>query len=100
VQLSDNGPGLPEEALRLVFDPFLVRSGSPMEYGIYLMACFFIVHHHGGSIQARSKAGEGTTFTMRLPTHPAQAMPPQPEHEFLQEVLLNNDLWETLISSD
>jgi two-component system probable response regulator PhcQ len=100
VQLSDNGPGLPEEALRLVFDPFLVRSGSPMEYGIHLMACYFIVHHHGGRIQARSQAGEGTTFTMRLPTHPAQATPPQQEREFLQQALLNDALWEKLISSD
>jgi len=100
VQLSDNGPGLPEEALRLVFDPFLVRNDSPMEYGIHLMACYFIVHHHGGRIQARSKAGEGTTFTLRLPTHPAQATPPQQEHEFLQQALLNDALWEKLISSD
>ncbi|MGA2663040.1 MAG: hybrid sensor histidine kinase/response regulator [Verrucomicrobiota bacterium] len=100
VVLSDNGPGLPEEALRLVFDPFLVRNDSPLEYGIHLMACYFIVHHHGGRIQARSKAGEGTTFTLRLPTHPPQAAPPQQEHEFLQQVLLNDALWEKLISSD
>jgi two-component system probable response regulator PhcQ len=100
VVLSDNGPGLPEEALRLVFDPFLIRSDTPLEYGIHLMACYFIVHHHGGRIQARSKAGEGTTFTLRLPTHPAQAAPPQQEHEFLQQVLLNDALWEKLISSD
>ncbi len=100
VELSDNGPGLPEEALRLVFDPFLVRSDSPLEYGIHLMACYFIVHHHGGRIQARSKPGEGTTFTLRLPTHPAQATPPQQEHEFLQQVLLNDALWDKLTSSD
>jgi two-component system probable response regulator PhcQ len=100
VQLSDNGPGLPEEALRLVFDPFLVRSDSPMEYGIHLMACYFIVHHHGGRIQARSRTGEGTTFTLHLPTQPAQATPPQQEHEFLQQALLNDALWEKLISSD
>jgi two-component system probable response regulator PhcQ len=100
VELSDNGPGLPEEALRLVFDPFLVRNDSPLEYGIHLMACYFIVHHHGGRIQARSKAGEGTTFTLRLPTHPAQATAPQQEHEFLQQVLLNDALWEKLIASE
>ena len=100
VELSDNGPGLPEEALRLVFDPFLVRSDSPMEFGIHLMACYFIVHHHGGRIQARSKAGEGTTFTLRLPTHPTQAAELQQEHEFLQQVLLNDALWEKLIASE
>jgi len=100
VQVSDNGPGLPTEALRLVFDPFVVRSDSPMEYGIHLMACFFIVHHHGGRIEARSQEGQGTTFTLRLPLNPDQASPMQDEPEFLHKVLLSETLWEKLISSD
>src|SRR5437899_410239 len=90
VEVSDNGPGLPKEALRLVFDPFVVRTDSPMEYGIHLMACYFIVHHHGGRIDARSEQGQGTIFTIRLPTNPNAAPAPQAEHEFLQKVLLND----------
>src|SRR5213594_611450 len=85
VQLSDNGPGLPKEALRLVFDPFVVRSDSPMEYGIHLMACYFIVHHHGGRIDARSENGKGTTFTLRLPLNPNQITAPQLDQDFLQK---------------
>ncbi len=100
VQLSDNGPGLPKEALRLVFDPFVVRSDSPMEYGIHLMACYFIVHHHGGRIDARSDEGQGTTFTLRLPLQPSRAPPAREEQDFLQKVLLSETLWEKLISSD
>ncbi len=100
VQLSDNGPGLPKEALRLVFDPFVVRSDSPMEYGIHLMACYFIVHHHGGRIDARSDEGQGTTFTLRLPLQPSLAPPAREEQDFLQKVLLSETLWEKLISSD
>jgi two-component system probable response regulator PhcQ len=100
VQVSDNGPGLPKEALRLVFDPFVVRSDSPMEYGIHLMACYFIVHHHGGRIDAKSEKGQGTTFTLRLPVNPNLAPPLQDESEFLQKVLLSETLWEKLISSD
>ncbi len=101
VQVSDNGPGLPKEALRLVFDPFVVRSDSPMEYGIHLMACFFIVHHHGGRIEARSDGGQGTTFTLRLPLNPGQAPPaPKSDTDFLQKALLSDKLWERLISSD
>ena len=100
VQVSDNGPGLPKEALRLVFDPFVVRSDSPMEYGIHLMACYFIVHHHGGRIDAKSEDGRGTTFTLRLPLNPNQATPPQTEQEFLHKVLLSETLWEKLISSE
>ena len=100
VQVSDNGPGLPKEALRLVFDPFVVRSDSPMEYGIHLMACYFIVHHHGGRIDAKSEKGQGTTFTLRLPVNPDLAPPLQEESEFLQKVLLSETLWEKLISSE
>ncbi len=101
IQVSDNGPGLPQEALRLVFDPFVVRSDSPMEYGIHLMACFFIVHHHGGKIEARSDNGQGTTFTIRLPLDPNLAQPSaQSDSEFLRKVLLNDSIWEKLISAD
>jgi two-component system, probable response regulator PhcQ len=100
VQVSDNGPGLPKEALRLVFDPFVVRSDSPAEYGIHLMACYFIVHHHGGRIDAASEEGRGTTFTLRLPINPVLAVPSQNEQEFLQKVLLSETLWEKLISSE
>jgi len=100
VQVSDNGPGLPKEALRLIFDPFMVRSDSPTEYGIHLMACYFIVHHHGGRIDVVSEEGRGTTFTLRLPVNPNLAPPPQTEQEFLQKVLLSETLWEKLISSE
>jgi two-component system, probable response regulator PhcQ len=101
VQVSDNGPGMPKEALRLVFDPFVVRSDSPMEYGIHLMACFFIVHHHGGKIDARSESGQGTTFTLQLPVNPGNVVgPTQSEQDFLQKVLLNDSLWDKLIASE
>ena len=101
VQIKDNGPGLPKEALRLVFDPFVVRSDSPMEYGIHLMACYFIVHHHGGHIEARSTASEGTTFTITVPVNPGQVpAAPESDTQFLQKVLLSDTLWEKLISAD
>lgn len=101
IQVTDNGPGLPKEALRLVFDPFVVRSDSPIEYGIHLMACYFIVHHHGGSINATSEKDHGTTFTIRLPSNPSQAPVSQKnDTDFLQKVLLNDSLWEKLISTE
>jgi two-component system, probable response regulator PhcQ len=99
VRISDNGPGLPQEALRVLFDPFVVRSDTPSEYGIHLMACFFIVYHHGGKIDAKSQPGRGTTFTICLPLNPERAAPPS-EQEFLQKVLLNEELWGKLISSE
>lgn len=98
VQISDNGPGLPDEALRVLFDPFVVRSDTPAEYGIHLMACFFIVYHHGGKIEAKSVEGQGTTFTLRLPLNPDRATP-ENNQGLLQKSLLNEKIWEKLISS-
>lgn len=74
IELKDNGPGLPPEALQFLFDPFMVRTDSPSEYGIHLMACFFIVHHHGGRIEASSDPGKGTVFAIHLPLHPDQSL--------------------------
>ena len=98
VQISDNGPGLPQDALRAVFDPFVVRGSVPSEYGIHLMACFFIVHHHGGKIDAKSQLGQGTIFTLRLPLQPEPAGAPLNEADFLQKTLLNEELWQKLIT--
>jgi two-component system, probable response regulator PhcQ len=100
VQVQDNGPGLPREALRLVFDPFVLRTDSPMEYGINLMACYFIVHHHGGKIEAHSEPGKGTTFNLRLITNPNRSTPNVEGENFLQKMVLNDTLWEKLISAE
>jgi signal transduction histidine kinase len=99
VQINDNGPGLPEEALRAVFDPFVVRSQTPSEYGIHLMACFFIVHHHGGKIEARTQPGQGTSFTLHLPLQAEPVTVSTTDTDFLRKALLNQNLWEKLLSS-
>src|SRR5215469_770947 len=93
VEVGDNGPGLPKDALRAVFDPFAVQGRVASEYGIHLMACFFIIHHHGGKMEARSTPGFGTTFLLRLPLQP-EPVAPSEENEFLQKALLNQELWE------
>lgn len=99
IELRDNGPGLPKEALRLIFDPFVVRTDSPLEYGINLMAAYFIVHHHGGRIEARSEEGQGTTFILWLPVNPNQAPLVAESGEFLQKLLLNESVWEKMLAS-
>jgi len=100
IDVHDNGPGLPKEALRLIFDPFVVRSDSPMEYGINLMACFFIVHHHGGMIVAQSHETKGTSFILRLPVDPNQRPIVEENQMFLEKVLLNDTMWEKLMACD
>jgi two-component system probable response regulator PhcQ len=100
IELKDNGPGLPKEALRLIFDPFTLRSDSPLEYGINLMAVYFIVHHHGGRIAATSDPGEGTTFQISMPVNCDQAPRTEENEQFLHKVLLTDQLWEKLMASE
>ena len=99
-EIHDNGPGLPAEALRLLFDPFVPRSDSPQEYGISLMACYFIVHHHGGKIEARRAEPHGTIFRLTLPLDPNRFAPVETNNERLQQMLANDSLWEKWVSQE
>ena len=92
IRISDNGPGLSPESLRCLFDPFMVRSDTPSEFGIYLMACYFIIHHQGGRIEAASEQGKGTTFTVHLPLEPATSHA-ELNHGILQKSRLAEQVW-------
>lgn len=97
--LTDNGSGLSEEALRSVFDPFFVRSDKPDEFGVYLMACFFIVHHHGGAIEVQRRDGAGLRFVIRLPLKPSNTVSQEGAGDFLARVMTNERLWEKLLAT-
>ena len=99
-EMRDNGPGLPQEALRLVFDPFALRSDSPLEYGINLMAVYFIVHHHGGRIEAESVEGQGTTFRITMPINCDQSARSDDQTKLLDKVLVTEKLWEKLMAAE
>ena len=92
LQVMDNGPGLSPETAQHLFDPFMVRSDAPSEHGIYLMACFFIVHQRGGRIEAASQPGQGTTFTLYLPVNPARSVRDLSQG-LLQKLKFGEQLW-------
>lgn len=96
--LVDNGPGLSGEALRGLFDPFYARSGDPRQTGIRLMACYFVVYHHNGRIRVNPDTGNGLNLQITLPVHPPAQPARASEEEFLQRVLLNDRLWDKLLS--
>jgi two-component system probable response regulator PhcQ len=99
VSLTDNGPALPADALRVVLDPFTITQGASSEYGINLMACFFIVHHHGGRIEAQNLPGGGNRFTLHLPIQPERAIAFAEEPDFFKKAMLNQNLWEKLLAT-
>jgi len=72
VSMADQGPGIPEESLPLIFDRFYrVRSEKATGTGLGLYICKQIIDAHRGKIWAESTLGEGTTFFIELPINPA-----------------------------
>jgi len=70
VEFTDTGEGIPEENLTRIFDPFFTTKDVGKGTGLGLATSYGIVEEHGGKIRVKSKVGEGTTFTIELPTFP------------------------------
>jgi C4-dicarboxylate-specific signal transduction histidine kinase len=67
LKLSDNGCGIEEKHMSRLFDPFFTTKAPGKGTGIGLSSCHSMVESFGGSIQAQSTVGVGTTFIIRLP---------------------------------
>lgn len=67
IEISDTGPGIPEDILPHIFEPFFTTKEEGMGTGLGLSLVYRIVETHGGNITARSKPGEGTTFIIEFP---------------------------------
>ncbi len=64
--IADTGCGISEEHLLKIFDPFFSTKGSGGT-GLGLSVSHGLIRAHKGEISVKSKVGEGTTFTIRLP---------------------------------
>lgn len=71
VELSDNGPGIPEDVLSRLFEPF--SSSRPDGSGLGLYSCKQIVEECGGEIGVETSR-DGTTFTVQFPVY--ESRPP------------------------
>jgi PAS domain S-box-containing protein len=67
VSIADDGPGIPEEYLGQIFNPFFTTKEVGKGTGLGLSICHGIVTEHGGKIYAESEPGEGATFVIELP---------------------------------
>jgi two-component system cell cycle sensor histidine kinase/response regulator CckA len=66
LSFSDEGCGMPEDVRKKIFDPYFTTKSGGM--GLGLASVHSIINRHGGHIEAHSKVGEGTTFTLFLPS--------------------------------
>jgi len=67
LEFRDDGPGIEEEALHKIFEPFYTTKAPGEGTGLGLSICHGIVQQHGGEMWATSKLGEGTCFFIQLP---------------------------------
>jgi signal transduction histidine kinase len=72
IQVQDSGEGIPPEALPRLFERFYrgddSRQQNEGQSGLGLAIAKSIVEAHGGTIDVQSELGEGTTFSIALPT--------------------------------
>jgi two-component system NtrC family sensor kinase len=84
ITFQDDGPGISEENLAKIFNPFFTTKPVGKGTGLGLSLSYGIIQEHGGSITASSKLGHGTTFIIDLPITtqsenvPAESAPPPP----------------------
>jgi len=74
VSVSDNGFGIKQENLKLIFDRFFRVKNNTTRFitgtGLGLPIVKEIVESHNGSIEVRSEEGKGSRFTVSLPICP------------------------------
>src|ERR1051326_5600926 len=64
IAFSDNGRGMSPDQVEHLFEPFSSTTGGT---GLGLSIVYQIIRDHGGTINVRSREGQGTTITVELP---------------------------------
>ena len=67
ITIRDTGCGIAKDNIDRIWDPFFTTKEAGKGIGLGLALSYSIVKRHGGEIQVKSKAGEGTQFTVLLP---------------------------------
>ena len=72
VEVADDGTGISGDVMHRIYDPFFTTKDVGKGTGLGLSVCYGIVQEHEGRIQAQSRLGEGSTFTVHLPVKRVQ----------------------------
>ena len=67
ISVADDGPGIPQEHLSKIFNPFFTTKKPGKGTGLGLSICHRIVTEHGGHVYAKSRPGQGATLLVELP---------------------------------
>ncbi len=67
ISISDTGCGIPQEAVKRIFEPFFTTKEVGKGTGLGLSIAYDIIKNHRGEIVVESTAGQGATFSIKLP---------------------------------
>ena len=81
IEVEDDGPGIPEEAIERIFDPFFTTKEPGKGTGLGLSICARLVEGMGGRIQVTHGSKGGACFSIRLPGVPEGVDAPEPRDE-------------------
>ncbi len=70
IEFTDTGCGISEEDMDRLFDPFFTTKEEGT--GLGLAVSYGIIEAHHGSIEVKSRLGEGTTVMVKLPIKKAE----------------------------
>ena len=68
ITITDNGNGIPASIKDKIFQPFFTTKPTGQGTGLGLSLSYDIVKAHGGEIKVETKQGEGSEFSIQLPT--------------------------------
>lgn len=71
LEISDNGPGMPETIVDHIFEPFFTTRPAGEGSGLGLSICRRIINDLGGNIRVATAPGAGAVFTIELPLRAA-----------------------------
>ena len=72
IVFQDTGKGIADEDIGRIFDPFFTTKGAEGT-GLGLSVSYGIIEQHDGTIDIKSRKGEGTTVTICLPSQSMEA---------------------------
>lgn len=75
--VSDNGPGIPQEALAHIFEPFYTSRSQGTGLGLAVVQS--VIRSHRGEVQVRNQENGGAEFTLFLPVAIGDATPSAPQ---------------------
>jgi signal transduction histidine kinase/CheY-like chemotaxis protein len=72
ISVSDTGSGISPEDLERIYEPFFTTKGIDEGNGMGLATVYGIIENHDGHIVVSSEVGQGSTFTLYIPSYLAE----------------------------